>query len=290
MQALPRVAAIADLSGFGKCALTVALPILSAAGVEVCALPTAVLSSHTGDLQGYTYRDLTEDMPAIAAHWASLGLTFDAIYTGFLGSGAQLAIVLDFLRRFRRAGTLVLVDPVMGDHGKVYQTYTPEMVAGMGALCAQADLITPNLTEASLLLGIPYRESIHDAADIRALCTALHALGPTQVVVTGISISPNEIGAAAYDARTDTVSVYGMPHISGIWYGTGDIFGSVLLGALLAQKSLADASRMAVHFTYDCIARTHTRGTDPRFGVDFEHGLPELIQMLQLPTSMHEIC
>lgn len=275
----PRVAAIHDLSGFGRCSLTMALPILSAMGAEVCALPTAVLSSHTGELPGYTYRDLTEDMPAMAAQWAALGLSFQAIYSGFLGSAAQLEIVSGFMTRFRSPDTRVLVDPVMGDHGKLYKTYTHEMVQGMATLCQSADLITPNLTEAALLLGIPYRDAVHSKSDALSLCRALHALGPQQVVITGLALSDAESGSAAYDAQTDTLTLHAMPRIPGIWYGTGDLFGSVLLGGLLQGMPLHDAAAMAVDFTHGCIARTHAQGTDPRYGVLFEPELPRLMEM-----------
>ena len=151
-----RVAAIHDLSGFGKCSLTVALPILSAAGIEAAALPTAILSTHTGGISGYTYRDLTNDMRPIMKHWKSLDLKFDAIYTGFLGSFEQQEIVKEFFDMFRRDDNLILVDPVMGDNGELYTIFTREFAAGMRSLCEKADIIVPNLTEAALLLDEPF--------------------------------------------------------------------------------------------------------------------------------------
>ena len=152
----PRVAAIHDMSGFGRCSLTVAIPILSAMGVQCCSLPSAFLSTHTGGFEGFTFLDMTDEMPKVADHWASLGLTFQAIYSGFLGSARQIGIVEDFIRRFRRPDTVVVIDPVMGDYGRVYQTYTAAMCDGMARLAELADVITPNLTEAALLLGQPY--------------------------------------------------------------------------------------------------------------------------------------
>ena len=160
----PRVAAIHDLSGFGRCSLTVAIPVLSAMGVQCCPLPTAVLSTHTGGFEGYTFRDLTEEMAAAAAHWKALDLRFDAVYSGFLGSERQIGLVRQFLRDFRRPGTLAVVDPVMGDFGRVYETYTPAMCRRMADLTAEADVITPNLTEAALLLGVPYESLPRDEA------------------------------------------------------------------------------------------------------------------------------
>ena len=152
----PRVAAIHDMSGFGRCSLTIVLPVLSAMGIQCCPLPTAFLSTHTSGFQGFTFLDMTDEMSRVAAHWKALDLDFQAIYSGFLGSGRQIGIVEGFLRDFRKADTLVVVDPVMGDHGRVYQTYTPAMCAGMARLAERADVITPNLTEAALMLGVPY--------------------------------------------------------------------------------------------------------------------------------------
>lgn len=273
----PRVMAIHDLSGIGKCSLTVILPILSAMGMEVAALPTALLSTHTGDIKGYTYRDLTEDMMPIAEHWRSLDIAFRALYSGWLGSPAQSHIVERIFDLFHAPGTLRVVDPVMGDHGKLYSTYTPDRVADMRTLLAKADLITPNLTEAHFLLSMPYTHEPMDRDGMRTLCRRLTALGPSQIVVSGISTSEQTIGAAAYDAKSDTLSVHERPLVAGKWHGTGDIFCSVLLGDLLSNKALDHATAHAVRFTQECIARTQAQGTDPRFGVDFEHGLPALM-------------
>jgi len=280
MKPLPRVMAIHDLSGVGKCSLTVALPILSLMGAEVAALPTAVLSTHTGGITGYTYRDLTDDMPRVAQHWLSLGLSFDALYSGWLGSSAQAEIVLSVFDRFFREGMLRLVDPVMGDHGRLYSTYTKDRVRGMVALCEKADVITPNLTEASFLLGEPYCADVLPAAKAEALCRRLSSLGPSRVVITGLSTGEHRIGAAAFDAEDGAFSLHEMPHIAGVWHGTGDIFASVLLGALLKGQTLSGAASLSVEFTYGCIARTKALGADPRFGVDFERGLPALAQSL----------
>lgn len=278
MKPAPRVMAIHDLSGVGKCSLTVAIPILAAMGVEVAAMPTAVLSTHTGDIAGYTYRDLTDDMMPMAKHWQSLDLSFDALYSGWLGSAMQNEIVSGIFDMFHQPGTLCMVDPVMGDHGKLYKTYTADRVRGMAALCHRADVITPNLTEASFLLGEPYHAGIMPEEDVYTLCLQLCAMGPKKVVVTGISTGEDAIGSASLDSVTGDFAIHEMPRLPGIWHGTGDIFGSVLLGGLLRGSSLSGAAARAVRFTQSCIARTYALGTDPRFGVDFERGLPELMK------------
>lgn len=277
MQSPPRVMAIHDLSGIGKCSLTVILPILSAMGVEVAALPTAILSTHTGDIEGYTYRDLTQDLLPVARHWQSLGLSFDAIYSGWLGSAAQSRMVLEIFSMFASKDTLRVVDPVMGDHGTLYSTYTEDRVADMRALCARADLITPNLTEASFLLSIPYREGVMEERAILSLCERLVELGPPEVVVTGVSTGEGTLGAASYDARRGDFSLHQQPRVSGRFYGTGDIFCAALLGGLFADKQLSGAAALATAFAHGCIARTVALHKDPRFGVDFEHGLPTLM-------------
>lgn len=276
MKPVPRVMAIHDLSGVGKCSLTVALPILSAMGAEVAAMPTAVLSTHTGDIVGYTYRDLTCDMLPVAKHWHSLGLSFDAIYSGWLGSAEQNDIVLSVFEMFSAPRALRLVDPVMGDHGRLYKTYSPDRVRGMARLCGEADVITPNLTEAMFLLGETYRDEVMSAEAARDLCVRLAALGPSRVVITGISTGADTVGSASLDRRSGAFSVHEMARLPGKWHGTGDIFCSVLLGSLLEGRALTEAAALAVDFTQQCIARTYALGTDPRFGVDFERGLPTL--------------
>ena len=270
----PRVAAIHDLSGFGKCSLTVALPVLSACGIETCCLPTAILSTHTGGLTGYTYRDLTGDMRAFYQHWQSLELTFEAVYTGFLSSPEQIDIVREAAATLKKPGAPVLVDPVMGDHGKLYRVFTPAMVDAMRALCQSATVLVPNLTEAAFLLCEPLLSGPRDAADYEALCRRLQALGPERIVLTGVSLAPELLGACCLDGRE--FSIHMTPRVPGAYHGTGDVYASVLLGALLRGRTLARATALAADFTRACIARTYARGTDPRYGVDFETGLSGL--------------
>ena len=277
-----RVAAIHDLSGFGKCSLTVALPILSAAGIETSALPTAILSTHTGGISGYTYRDLTEDMRPVMKHWKSLDIKFDAIYTGFLGSFEQLDIVKEFLDAFRQEDNLILVDPVMGDNGELYTVFTREFAAGMRMLCQKADIIVPNLTEAALLLDEPYHPGPYTHAYIESLLRKLGALGPQKVVLTGVYFKEDELGAATYDRTTDTIDYVFTQKIPGYYHGTGDVFASALLSALLNDFSLIDAAAIAVHFTTDSIRRTYKAKTDYRFGVNFEQSFPDFLKELKL--------
>lgn len=277
-----RVAAIHDLSGFGKCSLTVALPVLSAAGFETSALPTAILSTHTGGISGYTYRDLTDDMRPFMMHWRSLNIKFDAIYTGYLGSFQQLDIVKEFFNLFKTGSNLILVDPVMGDHGELYTNFTHDFAAGMRSLCRKADIIVPNLTEAALLLDEPFHPGPYTHAYIEDTMRKLSALGPTKVVLTGVCFKEDELGAATYDRTTDMTDYVFTQKIPGYYHGTGDLFASALLAALLNNFSLVDSTAIAVNFTTDSIRRTYKAKTDYRFGVNFEQSFPDFLKELKL--------
>lgn len=266
----PRVAAIHDMSGFGRCSLTVAIPILSAMGVQCCPLPTAFLSTHTGGFEGFTFLDMTDEMPKVAAHWKQLDLGFRALYSGFLGSERQIGIVEDFIQNFRADGTIVVVDPVMGDHGKVYQTYTPAMCAGTAHLAAQADVITPNLTEAALLLGIPYEDLPAGEAGCREIVEQLSLEGKRSVVLTGAAAGEDATGAVCFDAADGRVHTVQTERVPREFHGTGDVFASVLTGALVQGASLTEAARAAVDFVKLCAERTAAEGLPMREGVDFE--------------------
>ncbi|MDR1518237.1 MAG: pyridoxamine kinase [Dysgonamonadaceae bacterium] len=278
---LPKKAvAIHDISGFGKCSLTVALPVLSAAGVETSVIPTAVLSTHTGGIEGFTYRDLTEDLTAFADHWQSLGLTFDALYSGFLGSFRQLEIVSRIFDRFKPENGIILVDPVMADHGKLYSVFPPDFPEGMRKLCAKADIIVPNITEALLLTDKPYEEGPYSEKFIENLLEDLTSLGAKKIVLTGVFFDEEHLGAATYEnKRADYVLSKRIP---GAYHGTGDVFGSALLGGLLNDFSLTESTRIAVDFTTASIRRTYEAQTDHRFGVLFEQEIPRFVQNLKL--------
>lgn len=277
-----RVMAVHDLSCFGKCSLTTAIPIISAAGVETVALPTAVLSTHTGGFTGYTFRDLTEDIPAITRHWKSLSLHFDAIYTGYLGSFEQLEIVSKVIDSFRCKDTLIYTDPVMADSGRLYPSFRPDFPEGMAKLCKKADIILPNLTEAAFLVGEPYREGPYSKEYIEGLLKRLAALGPKKIVLTGVWDEPEHLGCAVYDAESNCVGYAMSRRIEGSYHGTGDVFASALLGALMNGMPLLQSAQKAVDFTVGSIRRTRTAGTDVRFGVNFEAGLPDYIRSLGL--------
>ena len=266
----PRVAAIHDLSGFGRCSLTVAMPVLSAMGIQCCPLPTAFLSTHTGGFEGFTFLDMTDEMPKTALHWKSLGLQFDAVYSGFLGSERQIGIVEDFIQTFRGPNTVVVVDPVMGDHGRSYRTYTPAMCAGMARLAERADVITPNLTEAAFLLGVPYGELPTDPDSYRATAERLSLDGRRSVALTGVSLQRGQTGAMCFDAKTGRTEAVQAEYVAHEFHGTGDVFASVLTGALVRGASLTKAAYQAAEFVRACAVRTAAEDLPMREGVDFE--------------------
>lgn len=278
----PKVAAIHDLSCFGRCSLTIVMPVLSAMGVQCCPLPTALLSTHTGGFQGNTFLDLTDQMGPVAAHWKAEGVAFDAVYTGFMGSREQMALTAQLIRDFSRPGCRIIVDPVMGDHGRAYRTYTPEMCRAMTELAALADVITPNATEAALLLGEDYENLRLDReADCRRWCEALSLEGRRSVVLTGVSLAEDTLGAACFDRDTGRTEFAAAPLVPGQFHGTGDLFSSVLTGALVQGWPLAEAARLAAEFTSRCARRTWEGGVPRREGVDFEPLLWRLGQRME---------
>lgn len=282
MVAQKRLAAINDISGFGKCSLTVALPVISACGVETVCLPTAVLSTHTGGFSEYTYRDLTDDMPAVMNHWKSLGLSFDAIYSGFLGSKEQIEIVKNFLALFRMENTLVIIDPSMADFGKMYSVFDMDFAKKMAGLCALADIIIPNITEAAFMTGENYEGSVQTRQYIEHLLDKLLAMGPQSVVLTGVSFQQDLLGIACKNKKNKKPQYYMQKHLGGAYHGTGDVFASSFCGALMNGFSVFDASRIAVDYVCNCIERTKKVGDDIRYGVDFERGIPFLLGELGL--------
>ena len=276
-----KVLAIHDISCLGRCSLTAAIPIISVAGVEVVPLPTAVLSTHTGGFTHFTFRDLTEDMAAITKHWKMLCYQFDIIYTGYLGSLEQVDIVKNIIETFRKDDTLVIVDPVMADAGAYYSMITPDFAVGMRELCEMADIITPNLTEAAFLLEREYKEH-YTKEETEEILRALSVLGPEKIVLSGVSVEGNTIGAASYDRLTDSVSYAIEEKMGGFYHGTGDTFASALIAALAKDFSVNEAAEIAVQYTLACIKRTYAEGTDTRFGVDIENELPTLMRLLKI--------
>lgn len=272
-----KILTIQDISCVGQCSLTVALPILSACGLETAILPSAVLSTHTAGFSGFTCRDLTDDIPAIAAHWLKEKITFDAIYTGYLGSTHQIGLVLDIIRTLLKKDAPVIVDPAMADYGKLYPAFDTGYVEAMKKLASSADFILPNITEACFLTGIEYREH-YDRDYIDALAKALLKGGAKNVILTGVGYAPDKTGVVV--VRDGTTSYYEHRKIAKGCHGTGDVYASAFVGALLQGKSAFDAAKIAADYTVACIE--HTQGDDAHwYGVKFEPLLPGLIQAVQ---------
>lgn len=273
-----RVAAIHDISGFGKCSLTVALPIISAAGVETSVIPTAVLSTHTGGFTDFTFRDLTEDILPIAKHWKAEGIRFDAIYTGYLGSFRQIDLVCEIIDILRDDDTLVVVDPVMADHGKLYQIFPADFPQGMKKLCAKADIVIPNLTEACLMLGIDYKDGAFTEEYVAEILNGLKEMGARIPVLTGVYFDDAKLGAAVLE--NGEIKYAFAEKIDAMYHGTGDVFGSAFIGALMNGESLTKSLQIAAEYTSGCIWRTKHFQPGRTYGVDFENELPKYIKLL----------
>ncbi|MBQ8345848.1 MAG: pyridoxamine kinase [Clostridia bacterium] len=276
--AYPKILTIQDISCVGQCSLTVALPIISACGIETCILPSAVLSTHTAGFQGYTFRDLTEDMPKICAHWNQEEITFDALYTGYLGSTEQIDHVKNILRTTCRG--MSIVDPAMADNGKLYPGFDTEFVAAMKTLCAEADYVVPNITEACFLTDTEYKEE-YDNAYIDLLLSRLFGLGCRNVILTGVSYAKGKTGVlVAENGANGSISYYEHDKLPNSCHGTGDIYASAFVGALIRGKSPFEAAKIAADYTVCCIQET---AKDPGhwYGARFEPVLGELIQMLK---------
>lgn len=274
---VPRVAAIHDLSGFGRASLTVIIPILSTMGVQTCPLPTAVLSSHTGGFNDYHFVDMTENMVKIIDHWKALDIEFDAIYSGFLGSPRQVDIVMDFIGAFARPEQFVVVDPVMGDDGKPYKTMGPEMIRQMQSLVSHADIITPNFTEAAFLLGEPYPDNL-DEGQIKKWILRLCEKGPGKVIITSVPVAgrKNLSGVVAFDREDGRFWKVDCTYIPAHYPGTGDAFASVIVGGLLQGDSLPIALDRAVQFVSMAIRSTFGYNYPSREGVLLERVLTNL--------------
>lgn len=274
--AYKRILTVQDISCVGQCSLTVALPILSAAGHETAILPSAVLSTHTAGFSGYTFRDLTEDIPAIAAHWQKENIRFDGIYTGYLGSAEQIAYVKDLFATALGDGGVTFVDPAMADNGKLYPAFDQAFVEEMKTLVFGADIILPNITEACFLTDTPYRDT-YDEAYIDSLLQKLTASGAKTVVLTGVGFEDGYTGVMVYDGKTK--QYYRHKKISRGSHGTGDVYASAFVGAYLRGKTAYDAAVIAADYTVRCIENTVD---DPShwYGVKFEPVLPYLIERL----------
>ena len=264
MPELKRVAAINDLSGFGRCSLTVAIPVISAFGLQVCPLPTAILSAHTG-FEHYSFCDFTCNMEEYAGKWEALGLKFDTVYSGFLGSEAQIDIVSRFAKKQNDA--LFLADPVMGDEGLIYKTYTPDMCRSMKRLCAGADIITPNLTEACILLEEAYPERELEKAEIEKMLISLFKTGAKNIVITGIPHKTKFINAAFSNGN---IALFENVHVDIDINGSGDLFASLLCAFVTNGISFEEAVEKAGKFTTEAIEFTRKNTLHPEHGIMFE--------------------
>lgn len=274
-----RVAAIHDISGLGRCSLSVIIPVLSAMGVQVCPVPTAVLSAHTGYGE-FVMRDLTDYIMPTLDHYKRLGTEFSCIYSGFLASTEQIDHCLDFFASFPEA--LKVVDPVMGDNGKSYQTYTPELCARMSELAAVADIITPNLTEAAILLGEKFPEGTLDLSVIKSWLVRLSQLGPDIVVITSVPSSAHGICTVGYDKKRSSFWKVVNDYVPISYSGSGDMFASILIGGILQGDSLPIAMDRASTFTQAAVKKTYSYGTDWTDGIMFEPQLYRLKSMTEL--------
>lgn len=271
-----RILTIQDISCVGQCSLTVALPIISACGIETSVLPSAVLSTHTMGFTGFTFRDLTEDMPDICAHWKKEGITFDGIYTGYLGSAKQIEYVKNIIANTASEECLVVVDPAMADNGKLYPAFDNAFVNEMKNLCADADYLLPNITEACFLTDMEYRTE-YDANYINELIEKLCALGAKNVILTGVSYKEGHTGVVVFENGKS--EYYEHKQIAGGIHGTGDIYASAFVGAKLRGKTAFEAAKIAADYVVECILESKN-DPDHTYGARFEPVLGKLIQML----------
>ena len=276
---MKRIMTVQDVSCVGKCSLTVALPIISTAGVECGVLPTAVLSTHTA-FPEFTFCDLTDEITPIKETLSRLNIDFDAIYTGYLGSFRQLELVSDFIDTFKTEESKVLIDPVMADNGVLYKGFTKEFAAKMASLVGKADIVVPNLTEASFMLDIPYNPD-YTEEDIKNILKALCGLGCKVSALTGIGFNENEIGVYGYDSEKDCFFKHFNTKLPVSYHGTGDIFASAALGAMMRGISIEDSFAIAVDFTLECMKKTEADPDRRFYGVNFEEALPYYISLIE---------
>ena len=272
----PKILTIQDISCVGQCSLTVALPIISACGVETCILPSAVLSTHTAGFSGFTFRDLTDDMPAISKHWQKENIKFDGIYTGYLGSTKQIGYVIDIIKNHKKDGAKAIIDPAMADNGKLYPLFDQEYVEAMKGLCACADYVVPNITEAAFLTDMEYKTE-YDRAYIDEMVEKLVALGAKNVILTGVSYRAGYTGIVVFE--NGEYNYYEHEFLPNSCHGTGDIYASAFTGALVRGKSAFEAAKIAADYTVECIKQT--AGEENHwYGAKFEPALKTLIEML----------
>jgi len=265
-----RLVTIQDISCFGKCSITVALPVISALGTETVVLPTAVLSTHTGEFKNYTFHPLYNEFNGICDHWESLGIKFDAIYVGYIGSNELICAVSDFIDRFKKENTVVFIDPAMADNGKFYSGLDEGYAVNLAKLCKKADIISPNMTEAMILSGrLP--ERYKEASDIKVIAKKLSEICDN-VIITGVH-KESSISTVSYEKKTDILTVAQKPLYEGVFYGSGDLFASAFIGMYLKGFTLAEATKNASDFVNDCIIKTLDEREKYWYGLKFEQSL-----------------
>lgn len=276
---MKRIVTVQDISCFGKCSITVALPVISAMGIECCIVPTSLLSTHTGGFSGYTFKDLSSEIMPIAEHWRSIDLHFDAIYTGYLGSREQVDLIKKFISLTKSEDTRIFVDPAMADNGRLYTGFEADFPKKMMELCLLADVIAPNVTEASMLLGVPYLSAgEYDSDYIYSLIEGFVEKGIKTVIITGVKYADGRHGAVGYSADEKRFVSCFAEDIPCHFHGTGDTFSSVLFGAMTRGADTELAIRMAIDFTVDCIKSTLPELVSHSYGVRFESCLPRLCE------------
>ncbi len=270
---MKKIVSIQDISCYGQCSLTVALPVLSARGVETAILPSGILSTHTGGFTGFTVLDLTDEMPKIVDHWIKEGIQFDAIYTGYIGDTRQFDLINEKKSQILKPDGMLIVDPAMADHGKLYPALNEDIVEGMRKIVRSADLILPNLTEACFLLDREYKEHF-TREEVLEMLHALASMGAQQVVITGVSFMEGKLGAIALDSMTDSLTEYYAEEQPKSYHGTGDIFSSVFIADWLNGKSMYECLEDSCEFIVKCIKKTMPH-EDHGYGVMFESVLAE---------------
>ncbi len=265
---MKKIVSVQDISCYGQCSLTVALPVLSSYGIETAILPSAILSTHTGGFTGFTCLDLTDEMPAILEHWTREGIHFDAIYTGYIGDVRQFDIIENARKDILNPGGLLIVDPAMADFGKLYPALNQDIVSGMRNIVREADIILPNLTEAAFLLDIPYREQC-DRQEARQMLEQLCEMGPDLSILTGVSFEEGKLGTVAFRESTGEYCEYFTERVEKDYHGTGDIYTSVVIANLLNGTDLLTALKDGCEFVVECIKNTISDETHD-YGVKFE--------------------
>ena len=277
LRKIKRVLSIQDISCLGKCSQTIALPVLSALGSEAVMLPTALLSTHTM-FKNFTFKDLSDQIEPIINHWKSEGVKFDAVYTGYIGSEAQIEQVKNIFKEFKDKDTLIFIDPVMADNGKLYPAFDMNYVKKNAELCACADIIVPNITEACFMTGVEYKEKYNEDY-IKLLLDKLNALGAKINLLTGVSLEDGKTGVMGYDNIKGEYYLYQNKRINAVYHGTGDLFSSVCVGEIMKGLDWRDAARIAADYTAHTIEVTLESPDKPWYGVNFEETLPELLKL-----------